>query len=371
MIYEKNVIDSYEISVVIQGPILGCTQQVVDRVREFLPHSEVILSTFESDKVVSGVDKIIFNSDPGAFVQQKASGTLNNINRQIRSTKAGLDSSTKRYILKIRSDLFISHVGFLFAFGGLDKYVEGYRIFKTKLVTGVLFSRHNYRGVLTPFHLSDWYYFGLSEDVKKFFSSIEEVAEPEFTEYFLRNSKQSPFGSTTFRFSPEQYFTYSCYKKFIGKYEMKDAADVTDDLMLESDKFIVSNFRIVNSKNSGLYSNKYKALRNELNVGNAWYNLWNEFFYISKYRQILGVCDYFFDQTEEYLYENRQYYESKMRLLKHYEKYSIAKGLKRVELGVSLGYVWVMDWIVSCVVNLRDGQKDRKNLKDIIKTNNP
>ena len=78
-------------------------------IRKYLPKSKIILSTWDGSNV-NGLDYdiVIFNKDPGgSLCSANDDKILNNVNREIVSTLAGLKVCKTKYVFKIRSDLII------------------------------------------------------------------------------------------------------------------------------------------------------------------------------------------------------------------------------------------------------------------------
>lgn len=320
------MIHSKDISVVLQGPVREETAVSILKCRSLLPDAEIILATWKGEHVeqIVGADKVIEIEDiPLAFIQHKRLGVKNNLNRLIRSTKIGIKSASRSYILKMRSDLILDSKNFLEAF---ETYSAKGRktVLKHKVVIPLLFSRRAYRGNMTPFHLSDWAAFGLSEDIKDIFLKTQEVPEPEFTEYFS-SSKTSPFGSTTFRMSPEQWLFHSFFSRHYLKV-MNDATDCNESIVTLSDEFIVSNFIVADYNSTGFRLPKYSASIDEVSIGSEYLDLWNALHYERKYRKF---CDPHFQisqPTIERLYRHKKTFECRLRLKKHIIRLSSGDG---------------------------------------------
>ncbi len=120
--------DGSNLSIVIQGHISDQSQieLIVHSYRKYLPESEIIISTWESVSIsLPVVDLVILNKDPGPINLEKAGGrTENNLNRQIVSSKHGVFAATRRYCLKIRSDLAIDNCNFINIF---NKFLSTFR----------------------------------------------------------------------------------------------------------------------------------------------------------------------------------------------------------------------------------------------------
>ena len=108
-------IQSSDISVVVQGAVdRELAPKCLTSIRKYLPKAEIILSTWEGTDV-SGLDydMVLFNKDPGAVDLLWFDGRKNNGNRQLYSTQEGIKKTSRKYILKIRTDLFLENANFL------------------------------------------------------------------------------------------------------------------------------------------------------------------------------------------------------------------------------------------------------------------
>ena len=172
------MIDSKEISVIVQGGIdKKETPKCLNSIRKILPNAEIILSTWNgADTSELDYDKVIYNEDPGTVLieEHKSIKTYNNMNRQLLSTQSGLKIANRKYSLKLRSDLILTGKGFINYFEKFQKRIDDYKLFQQKIVTSTLFTRYNIKSskhhdrVLIPFHISDWWFFGLTKDLKSF-----------------------------------------------------------------------------------------------------------------------------------------------------------------------------------------------------------
>ncbi len=167
------MITDKDISIVVQGPILThsqfavteeTTKVVCQRLKNLFPESELILSTWEGEQVEGIVyDKVLFNADPGAYgCNYNDPKLLNNCNRMIVSTLAGIKAASRPYILRVRSDLFLVSKKFLHYFDKFPLYNKEYQFVKSRILA---FSMWSIRGHKTcmftmakPFHISDWAY---------------------------------------------------------------------------------------------------------------------------------------------------------------------------------------------------------------------
>ncbi|WP_161783948.1 WavE lipopolysaccharide synthesis family protein [Massilia sp. LC238] len=84
--------------------------------RQVLPGARIVLSTWEGTDVPRklGVDAVVLSPDPGPLAPLKLDDDkANNANRQLASTRAGLAAVHTPYAVKLRTDCFLEHAGFL------------------------------------------------------------------------------------------------------------------------------------------------------------------------------------------------------------------------------------------------------------------
>ena len=296
-----NNIDTKDISVVVQGAIdKKNTPICLKSIRKYLPDAEIILSTWEgSDVNKLDYDILVLNKDPGNCICDEVYKTYNNVNRQIVSTKNGLKQATKKYAIKIRNDMEITGNNFLNYFEKFDKYEEEYKVFKSRIITLTLYSRvkffDNENEYNIPFYVSDWFSFGFSEDVKKFWD-IEIVKNfEEYNKYFLNApdsiKKKMPFKTLNSRFAMEQTICYGFIKKnkLFNDIEFKDITDTDNKKLIDTSlHFLINNFVFLNVKYSNIINLKWRSIsENEYTMhsndkaGFIFYdnfvNLYNEF----------------------------------------------------------------------------------------------
>ncbi|MGQ9806153.1 MAG: WavE lipopolysaccharide synthesis family protein [Chlorobiales bacterium] len=196
------MISSCGISVVVQGPIHhqdDLTKRVLKSVRTHLPDAELILSTWNGSDV-SGLDcdVLLLNDDPGAI------NGNNNVNRQIVSTRNGLEKASRKYAMKLRTDTLLTGTGFLDVFNLYPERRDDFKVFERKIVIPTIYTRHPlhfsfYSGVFHFFHPSDIFQFGLKTDL-----------------WSLWNI---PLSTTFSRCVPEQYIWTTCLKSTIKDFD--------------------------------------------------------------------------------------------------------------------------------------------------------
>lgn len=270
------MIESKDISVVVQGAIdKKTTIKCLKSIRKHLPKSEIILSTWETSDVnnLKGLyDKLLLNKDPGGIKFSTYVNKENNINRMICSTQSGIAQANNKYILKLRSDMKICNLNFIKNVEDSINRIDKYKVFKKRILAYPYFSlkyhtNYNFKQY-QPFHVSDWCYFGLKEDIEKLFN-IPLVKEPEFSEYFINQKLNSIsidlFPDTKWQFPPEQYVVLSCAQKNYPEIKMDNRLDVTEDNKLQSEIFLINNFKFIDVEMWGIINLKKDYSMTRLN----------------------------------------------------------------------------------------------------------
>lgn len=251
-----------EISVVVQGDIdRDATPKCLKSIRRFLPGAEVILSTWEG-RSCEGLDYdiLVLNGDPGPsdLIRQYPFEQINNCNRQIVSTKNGINKSSRKYVLKIRTDMLLSGRGFLdyYEISGATTTKES--IFAQRIMVCANLSHFN------VFVMCDWWTFGLKQDSLLLWD-IPLYPDKKGEEYFLKheNEKKKPLGKDVVcRFFPEIWIPYQCLRKF-SPLVIEHAFVRSRKIMSKASKFLKDNFVTIEYSFSDLrllkYENKVKA----------------------------------------------------------------------------------------------------------------
>lgn len=255
-----------EITVVMQGDIRPETLDAVNSVRAVLPGARLILSTFPQDDLEQWLPRVndtVISEDPGALPPYTVSrlATPNNLNRQIVSTRAGLERVSTPYTLKMRTDCTLTSN----AFGHLFSAVRAADPVQHRLVASSYFTRHpsGISGYL--FHVSDWFIFGETETVRDFWN----VAPMSLEDAGWFNSRPHRRGSTPAarrfraRFTPEQHICLP----YAAKRGYRTPAYLNDRnpyLVADAKRFLVAEFIIDSPEGLGFVLPKYAHLPNSL-----------------------------------------------------------------------------------------------------------
>ena len=235
------MIDSSEITVIIKGLIVGkknddysdrYTYRSIESVRKYLPKSKIILSTWAGSDVSDlNPDEVIFNEDPGKLEMLSSDHkqiSHISINNQIITSSKGLENVTTKYSLIIRSDMVLTGTGFIKYFEKYNKHdCFGYLNKKILVLSTYSPSRlYKYKSFFNQldlesfdkffFDISDWVYFGLTEDLKNIFSI------PLINKNNLNGPKVNGYHLISENLSPEQYV----WINFLRKYEDIDSSHI-------------------------------------------------------------------------------------------------------------------------------------------------
>lgn len=239
------MINSSEISFCIQGPIVATTNDAIKKIKELFPESTVIVSTVaDINFPVCGADKVIVSEDPGNFKIAQSLPIFNNVNRQIVSTLSGINHVKTRFCFKLRADFFITGRDFLNYVDRFEDCEPEYKVFHNKVLACCYYTRNSHSSSL-PFHVSDFAFFGLTEDVRKIFDiplmPVNEVV----------------WGSSGYnRYYPEQYLFINLLRKngHIINCDFRD--DYTIENATATERYIASNFVLLDYKRFNLMNTK-------------------------------------------------------------------------------------------------------------------
>lgn len=171
-----------DVSVVVQGAVAGrpddaaehrWTQRCIHSVRNVLPQAEVVLSTWRGSDVRGlAVDRIVVNDDPGPTPSRDVTHVVNNINRQVVTTRAGLEQVARPLALKLRTDMELQHDGFLDLLHGWPARSDAVRVLRDRVVAPTFYSFNPRRTYARfPYMVSDWCHFGRRDDLLDLWSA--------------------------------------------------------------------------------------------------------------------------------------------------------------------------------------------------------
>lgn len=249
MIRSKTKVDSREISVVIQGPLHRALapargiDSCILAVRTHLPQAEIIVSTWACEELSEiDADLVVTSQDPGSLLD--FNGNRHNTNRQIVSTLTGIRASSRKYILKLRSDLILNGSQ-ITVLGSYDAAVlPADRLLQRPITVTTLFIR-NPAKVPLLFHLSDLVQFGAREDMLDFWDQSLRFQHEVFATEPYKNPIGNFVGYSAMRMTPEQCLMLGFMSKKGYDIMLKTPGEISPELVRLSEKLLAENFDVL------------------------------------------------------------------------------------------------------------------------------
>lgn len=244
----KYGIDTRDISVVVQGAVESkLTKKCLKSIRHNLPEAEIILSTWKGSEIQQlDYDTLILNDDPGSLGWHYYYGERIvpvNFNRQLVSTKAGIQKATRKYVLKIRSDFYLKNNSFLSLYNDLNNRELPFHYFKNRVLIPSVYTRIFFpeSAFPCPFCYSDFFFFGLREDVEDYFN-MEPISQEEACNWHFKFPDRKPDRLETGRYMPEQFLGYAWAKRHRCECDFEDCSDWSLEKLELSNKVLFNNF---------------------------------------------------------------------------------------------------------------------------------
>ncbi len=208
------MIKTSEVTLVFQGYVhadslgSGATDGLdllynIKKSRESYPDAAIVVSTWDSIEFPEayntakklGIDALVLSPDPGGLPNIKFGfDSPNNVNRQIMSTKSGLDAVTTPYAIKLRTDSFLTSANLIPTLTEYTQRVE--QLYQTNPATAL----RDYSPIVVPsyfsidpmvyehmaYHISDWMQFAKTEVLQQYWSV--ELMRYEDATYFENHS---------------------------------------------------------------------------------------------------------------------------------------------------------------------------------------
>jgi len=256
------MINPNEISILVQGPILGnerdtqlYTKKLLKSIRKYFPEGEIILSTWKGENVRHlEYDVLVISEVPPKkdIYYEDGKKHMYSVNHQIISTFAGLQKASRKYTIKVRSDmLFVSKK----ILEWVDKYRETgkkyreWRIFKERVIT---LPTYNYRrDMVFPYNISDWLYFGLTGDLLMLF----DIPLFNLNSLVIKKNKDLPYIQDNI--GAEQYIWISCIKKRKPEFDYWGWRCNDKRVLKEFEISLGQNFVLLSAKKLGVINQKF------------------------------------------------------------------------------------------------------------------
>jgi hypothetical protein len=256
-----------DITFCIQGQIsineqgFNHTDALIESIKRHFPGSPIILATWNTGKQLDlksqNLIHIVKLEDPGSGLRVFGSSQLNNINRQIRSSRAGLEAAGTEYAVKIRSDMIFTSSRLRRVMQHLSNTPSSDKSFFRKYVLVLDRLTINPFGPLAiPMHPGDHVQAGLLADVRKYWS-VEEIS-PSDENYFAKEISEGVFRSDGHipRHRAESYFWKELVRQHTGQ-DLSSLLTEESDLELSTVETFAHNIIPMNKKSLGVQSQKY------------------------------------------------------------------------------------------------------------------
>jgi WavE lipopolysaccharide synthesis len=263
-----------DISFVIQGPVFAGTENgtenLIDSIRSNFLGSEIILSTWSNQASNCDflIDVLVESTDPGSFITYPTLNVMNNVNRQIVSTVAGLKHVNTKYCVKIRSDLMILNDNILRLLNSelMNCYSDSdHRLFSQRVIFSNEFFINPKGALKVAHHPCDWIQIGCTQDLIE----IWDIPLAFEDDLLFWNSHEKPidfpFVYSQSRYSAEEWIWVNFLKKKMDLTYPYSGANLSENIAIQ-EHIIRDNLIIANRKILGFASIKYKPNRRMLYV---------------------------------------------------------------------------------------------------------
>ena len=313
------MINPEDISVVVQGAVGKETARCLRSIRKHLPGAEIILSTWQGTDV-NGLDydKLVLSEDPGGIIHRMGCAP-NNVNRQLISTQAGLQIAKRKYTLKLRTDLIIQSTNFLKYFDKFPVRNPEYSIFKHRVIISTVYAREQYLGSNFLFHPSDFWFFGLTDDICDYWMKTEKQ---ETCTHVISGFRIT--GNSLIKYVPEQYYCINWAHRRFPNIVFNDCQDDNYDATVASLNILYNNFIFIGPYQAGIWSKKHKkAYRNEYSFLCGMKGLITYELFQQRYKELCDTSYLPNTDKYKYLYKMRRSYTQVLQPLRYIVKWFI------------------------------------------------
>ena len=273
-------IEGDEISVIIQGPFYqDITPTAIANAKALLPGCEVIFSTWKGEKLNLDENvKVIVQNDPGSTVlsveQKYRHIKLDNCNRQIKSTRGGIEIASRKYNIKQRSDMVLYDTNFIDHYLFYQRFPRKVPFFKNRIVC-------NSSGTVDPrigsvAHPGDFFFFGLAEDIRSLFDVPVYLPRSVAAEEWAGSPVTAVWGASfakKFRghFCPDMHIWAHHLEKHYGV-QVRSIYDYSDELVQITLDSFVDNFIFLDDGQIGIDAVRHR----NYGIENYWRNVDNK-----------------------------------------------------------------------------------------------
>ncbi len=255
---QAEIILSLSLSDVMFGDVQGGVFQTM-RLVPTLRHDGHLLSALAV--IQANCDKVAL-AEPALPLPPIKSDTpkLNNANLQIAAAQRGLALATGRHVMRVRSDLLFLDRSFLKQYAASAALPRGgAAVFRQRVLISWLYTLNPYTLERMPLHFSDWFHFGLLEDVRRIWD-VPPMTLADAMHYRVHphapgsNALERLFNV---RLGVEQHILYHCFKPSFPALVLDRHNDRTS-VKLAMD-ILVDNFAVCDLVAAACVFNKYSG----------------------------------------------------------------------------------------------------------------
>lgn len=272
-------VDDRDVTFVVQGGLGGAydIRYAASYMRTLFPGSRFVLATQESQvKRVEDYDvfdEVVLTRDPGPLPPLKFGGEPHNVNRQIVSTAAGLEAVRTPLAVKLRTDSYLSSRKVLdYWTAWRERGRGGLARGRSRIVVPSFYTLNPGYDEHLAFHVSDWFNFGETADLRRMWSSCPLYGFGDATHYeregFRPGSlpREREFRA---RYATEQWMALN-YLHPGGPFPIRYHNDCSPEIARRFEEELVDNFLVVHPydidlhmpKHARIYRSRYANLRN-------------------------------------------------------------------------------------------------------------
>lgn len=210
------MIKNKDISFVLQGIVNPSTNIVIKSIRDHFPESTIILSSWSNSEIgILDYDILVTSDDPGGMIVDDKVLLYNNINRQIKSSFEGIKRVTTKYVIKVRTDIIFNSNKILKYLNEYSNTGGKYNLVQSRILVLSDTSNNPHRDYKMPYHICDFIYAGLTQDIYEVFN-IDFMPDEYFRWFETRIMPDNANYQTMLsRYMPETYIWYSFLRKKI------------------------------------------------------------------------------------------------------------------------------------------------------------
>lgn len=262
------MINPKDITIVFQGALPARRSAAgialaanIARLRRLLPGAPILMGTWSGQSVPQGLrfDHLAFTNDPGPLPSPRhAQPQLeNNINRQLAGTQAAFGQVGSRYILKLRLDCDFTSTAFLKHYDHYGVSDDG----RQRIAVPGCFTLDPRMAEQLPYHVSDWFAFGPSEQMRQLWSaplmSVDDATY--YDQHAAAGHSTTPDRQHRARWASKQY--PAChYAGLLGYPTPAFHNDNSAQVLQGHDRFVARELLILDLDQFGIVRRKYSRL---------------------------------------------------------------------------------------------------------------